>query len=559
MSYNFDRYLRYDELVTWLHDLAEQHPNLIELETYGKSHEGRDLWLATVTDSATGPADTKPAHWVDASIHASELTTTVAACHLLHHLVNGYNTDVEITRALKTRTFYIAPRVNPDGVEWVLADKPKVRRSSTRPWPYGDGHRQPGLHSEDIDGDGRVLTMRIEDPNGEWMAHPHHEDLMIRIWAHGCNDDTKRYRIVPEGSITDYDGFTIPIATPVEGLDLNRNFPAHWSTRVRGSGDHPLSEPEVEALVKAITARPNICGYHAYHTSGGITLRPSSVHPDSKLPPFDLWLYTQFSVTVKEHTGYPIHSVFEDYTLDKTNTMSGAADDWIYEHKGIIAWTTEFWDIIKAATGKKQSTKFWYTGPSNVELAAVYQWCQEHNPDGHVKWYEYDHPQLGPIELGGWDRKSTWTNPPTHLLLEEIQGHSKVAVQQALCSPKLEIAHLATTALDGDLHRIDIGIANTGWLSTDITAYARKHNLVLPVEVTLLDSVGNPAQCQNGSHRRRLDGHGQLEGRAAKIFQDDGTHDRALVSYLISAEAGSEFKVSAAHPRCGKTEKTFTL
>ena len=88
--YDFDRYLRYDELTAWLHDLAAANPGLVTVESYGRSHEGRDLWLVTVTDSATGTHDTKPAHWVDASIHAVELTATVAACALLQHLVDGH-------------------------------------------------------------------------------------------------------------------------------------------------------------------------------------------------------------------------------------------------------------------------------------------------------------------------------------------------------------------------------------------------------------------------------------------------------------------------------------
>ncbi len=35
-------------------------------------------------------------------------------------------------------------------------------------------------------------------------------------------------------------------------LDLNRNFPAGWGPKVPGAGDHPLSEPEIDALVRAI-------------------------------------------------------------------------------------------------------------------------------------------------------------------------------------------------------------------------------------------------------------------------------------------------------------------
>ena len=56
-------------------------------------------------------------------------------------------------------------------------------------------------------------------------------------------------------------------------------------------------------------------------------------------------------------TGYPVHAVFEDFTWDKAVTMSGAADDWAYEHLGVYSWTTEFWDPIHAATGTKQSTR----------------------------------------------------------------------------------------------------------------------------------------------------------------------------------------------------------
>ena len=79
MQYDFDRFLRYDELVAWLQGVAETHPGLVSLETYGRSHEGRDLWLVTVTDQRTGAHDTKPAHWVDANIHSVELTASVAA------------------------------------------------------------------------------------------------------------------------------------------------------------------------------------------------------------------------------------------------------------------------------------------------------------------------------------------------------------------------------------------------------------------------------------------------------------------------------------------------
>ena len=30
------------------------------------------------------------------------------------------------------------------------------------------------------------------------------------------------------------------------------------------------------------------------------------------------------------------------------------------------------------------------------------RWADEHAPDEFVPWYPFEHPQLGPVELGGW-------------------------------------------------------------------------------------------------------------------------------------------------------------
>lgn len=553
MQYDFDRFLRYDELVAWLQGVAETHPGLVSLETYGRSHEGRDLWLVTVTDQRTGAHDTKPAHWVDANIHSVELTASVAACHLIHRLVSGHGNDDTITRALETRTFYVVPRVNPDGAEWALADVPTFRRSSVRPWPWRDGHQPVGHRGGDVDGDGRVLQMRVADPHGAWMPHPDDARLMVPVPAEGAPTGTATYRLMDEGTVADHDGFTVPTPRPTEGLDMNRNYPAGWGTKIPGSGDHPLSEPEIDALVRAMVARPNICGFNAYHTSGGVLLRPSSTRADSSLDQFDVWVWKQLGERGAALTSYPVHSVYEDFTWDKSETMSGASDDWAYEHLGVFGWTTEYWDIVHAATGTKQSTLFWYTGPTDAEALAVLRWCDEHHPDGYVDWYEFEHPQLGPVELGGWNDLTTWTNPPAHLLRDEVAAHADFAVHQALCSPRIEIVHQRVTALGDDAWRVDVGVANTGWLPTQVSALAAKENLVLPlaVEVTGGTVVDGPA-------RREF---GQLDGRSALRFRHghDGTPDRVLATFVVHASAGTELTATAAHPRAGRDAITITL
>ena len=162
MRVQFDRFYTYAELTETLEAWASEFPSKFAFEPIGESYEGRDIWLCTVTNADTGPADEKPAVFIHAQIHAMEFTGTTAALHLLDHLL--HSGDARVRHAVDTRTFYVVPRVNPDGAEWALADSPRFRRSSTRPWPYPDAHRWPGAHVEDVDGDGRVLQMRLPDP-----------------------------------------------------------------------------------------------------------------------------------------------------------------------------------------------------------------------------------------------------------------------------------------------------------------------------------------------------------------------------------------------------------
>ena len=135
----FDIFYKHDELTRLLFDYAEAYPTLVAVRSIGKSHEGRDIWVATVTNIATGAADDKPAFWADGNIHAAELTASTAVLYYLHELLTKYGSDAEITQLLDTRAIYLCPRLNPDGAELALADRPRHIRSSTRPLPVRRG------------------------------------------------------------------------------------------------------------------------------------------------------------------------------------------------------------------------------------------------------------------------------------------------------------------------------------------------------------------------------------------------------------------------------------
>ena len=86
----FDNFYKHDALTQLLHDYAEAYPGLVSVASIGKSFEGRDIWLATVTHTSTGAAADKPAFWADGNSHAADLTASTAVLYYRHQLVPGH-------------------------------------------------------------------------------------------------------------------------------------------------------------------------------------------------------------------------------------------------------------------------------------------------------------------------------------------------------------------------------------------------------------------------------------------------------------------------------------
>ena len=399
----YDTYYRYEELTQLLQAFADEYPDLVSVDSIGKSQEGRDIWVATVTNQKSGPADEKPALWVDGNIHASEVSPSTACLHYLYVLTNGYGKDEAITRCLNTRTTYICPRIAVDGAEWALADPPKIVRSGTRAYPI-DEETQDGLTVEDIDGDGRLLTMRIEDPSGNWKAYE--KDPRLMIPRDPIEVGGTYYRLVPEGRLKNFDGYTIKVNPPKEGLDFNRNFPSGWRQQNEqpGAGPYPLSESETRTVVDFMIDHPNVVGGVSYHTLSGALLRPREGQPDESLPVEDLRVYKKSGEQGEADTGYPAVSIFHGFRYHPKQVIGGTFF-WMYEHLGTLYWAVEIWSPQKAAGIEEVKFIEWYRQHPLEDDLKLLQWSDEAlDGKGYVDWYEIDHPQLGKVELGGWDR-----------------------------------------------------------------------------------------------------------------------------------------------------------
>ncbi|MCU1387530.1 MAG: peptidase family protein, partial [Ilumatobacteraceae bacterium] len=153
------------------------------------------------------------------------------------------------------------------------------------------------------------------------------------------------------------------------------------------------------------------------------------------------------------------------------------------------------------------------------------------------------------------------SNPPPELLVEEIRPHADFAVHQALAAPCIEIVHTAAVALGDGLWRLEVGIANTGWLPTTVSARAARANMVLPITARL--DLPDGVEIIGGTNRVRL---GQLAGRSSFRLdggsRNDGTPDRVLATWTLrgpSSTAGFSVSVIAEHPRAGTRAATVSI
>jgi hypothetical protein len=347
-----------------------------------------------------------------------------------------------------------------------------------------------------------------------------------------------------------------------QGLDLNRNFPASWRQEFEqlGAGPYPTSEPEVRAVVDFIVRHPNLTGGTTFHTWSGVLLRPFEHLPDEDMDAEDLWVYQAVGKKGTELTGYPNISVYHEFRYHP-KTVIGGTFDWIYEHLGIFSWVVEIWSPMREAGIKDYKYIEWFRDHSIDDDLKLIRWSDEQLEGiAHIPWRAFDHPQLGRVEIGGWNRFHAFSNPPPKLLERELARFPQWLIWQALLSPKLELLHAGAERIADGAWKVTLVVQNSGWLPAYVTkrALARKVVRGVVTEIALPDG----ASLASGKLR---DVAGQLEGRAYKhsgvSFWPDyhATDDRMKVEWIVNAQPGTIVGLTARHERAGTVRADVAL
>lgn len=531
----------YEEIVALLKGYAAAYPKWVKLESIGKSIQGRDMWLLTINNPATGRDLDKPAMYIDGNIHANEVQGAETALYTVDFLLKNYGRLDRITELLDRAAFYVLPMVNPDGrAMWFRgpsdADFPRTVMISVDDDRDGQAE-EDGF--DDLDGDGFITEMRKKVPMGQGTHRldPKDSRLLVEVERDELGD---WIQLGKEGFDNDGDGRVNE--DTIGYVDPNRTWGFSWEPPYVqvGGGLYPFSIPETRSIGLWALDHPNIAAVQSYHNSGGMILRGPGAKADPPYPPQDLAAYDLIAQQgEKLLPGYRYLISWKDLY-----TVHGATTDHFYGVHGVIAFTNELYqppaDFDKDGNvTEAEMLKF------NDLLSLGRQF---------VPYKPFKHPQYGDIEVGGMKR-DVGRVPEGWALEDETHRNNAFVLFHAHHMPRIAFGETVVKKVGDGLFRLEVPVINDRGIPT-ITARAAQDKLHRPDVATVAGGKVVASGLVDNAYLNRV----QLqEHRPERLMVPgvDGMSTRILF-FLVEA-AGGEVTVQYDSLKGGRISKKVAL
>lgn len=566
----FDRYHDSARTAKILKALARRHPDLMTLEAIGKSGREKEIHVAIVTDHGVGRPEEKPGVFIEGNIHGNERIGGEAALYLIHELLTRRESDKLVDELLRTRTIYVVPKANPDAADaWV--------RGILKPEDQDGDGKEDEDGPEDVDGNGIVTSMRIPDPEGDFIPDLDDARLMVRYGSLSVKQRKRykglRYRVMTEGIDNDDDGEVNEDGADWE-IDPNRDFPADLKmerkfrkkyarggpTRTRGRPskvgrnkdreDEFLRSAEARALVKFLEGKPNIAIAVSFHSYGNVLFRPFGYMPDRPtIPKEDLKLLGELGTTFARITGF---KGFGPPYLGERQVVGGL-HDYTYWMLGYPGYTVEIWGIPGVARdwadrdrrGDRNQDRGRNRGNRRRREAAadarkMIQYAdQEKIEDAYVEWTPYDHPTLGPLEIGGlWQPSRFRYNPPPSRIQKTVEPFVRFTLEAARMTPLMRVTRVEMKTSKTRVRTLRVEVTNVGAVPT-AWRLAEKRRLAKPARIRLTLPQG--ARLSSGRLEREIGTlePGESERLRWTIVAPEGPDTTSATISVISDKGGT--------------------
>lgn len=470
---SFRKYHDYAQIEKFQKDLQSAYPNLVSIETIGKSYEGRNLYAIKITDSKAGNLAQKPAFYIDGGIHANEMNGPEVCIYTAWYLCENFEYIPFIKQLLQDKVFFILPNISPDSRDHFI-HKPNTAnssRSGQRPIDNdGDGEVNEDTFN-DLDNDGNITMMRRKSKTGRFKTDPKFPSRMIRLQG----DELGDYEMLGyEGVDVDGDG---EVNEDNEGgYDPNRDWAWNWQPSYVQNGAlfYPATLPETRAVKDFVMKHPNIAGAQSYHNYGGMFLRgPGAKEDEGLYSNSDIEVYDNIGkLGEKMVPGYNYFTIYKDLY-----TVYGGEIDFFGFGRGVFVFSNELMTSYKLFNKKSDGNSRWENDEFNqFDKYLLFG-------DGYVDWKPFKHPQFGDIEIGG-SKKNYIRNHPGFLLEEEAHRNMAFTLYHAYQTPKIEISDIKITKIDSNVSAVTATIFNSRIIPTH-SSFDIKNKITPPNYISL--------------------------------------------------------------------------
>lgn len=557
---SFGKYKTNPEVQKALNTLQQQAPDRTILHKIADSPGGEPVYVLEIGKELKNV----PAIFVAANFEGKTPLSTEGALYLAKMLLDS----ASYTKNVK---WLILPLPNPDATSGYFSPV-RWERSVNNFKVNDDKDNQLGEDGpDDLNGDGLITQIRVEDPEGTFVISEKEPRLMVK--ADPSKGERGRFKIYQEGLDNDGDGEYNEDGPG--GINVGINFPHLFKTNAKETGLWPGEAPETYGIMKFIFSRPDIAMVFTIGTSdfclapprsgrkGGANMESLKVparyasrigaDPDKSytmaevielvkaampsrggssvtaetvagmlgLGPSvnpledDLKLYTESS---EKYKAFLKAKGFSTERLAAEPDKDGSFELWAYYHLGLPSFSMNLFTPPKTTETKPADAKTKEAGSSGAAARPVEADEREKsilaysdkslNGTGFVKWQQFTHPTLGKVEIGGIAPFVTSTPPAERIdSLCRIQLPWLLNLSKKL--PDLRIMKEVVTELGAGIYRLELFVENRGIFPYP-TAMGTKNRQPAPVVVIL---EGDGLELLEGYQRTPL---GDIGGNQVK-------------------------------------------
>lgn len=460
------QYRDYKSLTNKVSLLGKEYPGLCTVKSLARTATGKDIWLLAI---GKGDKETNPAVAVVGGIEGNHLLGKELSLGFAELLLKNSGSP-ELSKLLDKITFYIIPDVSPDASEAFFSKPVYERLANSRPVDEDRDFIVDEDPYEDLDNNGFITLIRVADPAGDHTFCP--EDERIMIPADISKGQSGSYFIYTEGIDNDKDGKFNEDGPG--GVCFNRNLTFNYEEFGQFAGLHPVSEPEVKAVIDFFYDHFNIFAVFAFSPQDNLgqpvksqerASAGESSSPSDRSAPMQgdrSMMQRQRRITsimksdekINKYVSEKYHEITGLKGAPPSPAVPGNFMEWAYYHYGRYSFSTPGW---------------WFTAEKdkNPEAEFLKYAAENKLEDVFIPWQEIRHPDFPgkKVEAGGL-KPFAMINPPPEKLPELIEKNYEFVLEVTSMHPELEFLDVNIEDQGDNIYRLSLKVHNRGLLAT---------------------------------------------------------------------------------------------